>query len=150
MYKKNKKQLAHNALKYILLIIIAIALMINIDSIINIILPLVGNDIANILKGILKMSLSLMCIVGTITFGVSNIQDIFGYLVKGREKGSVTKEELDMMGGAKEVTKPAGVKKKGHVENKKTINESSIKMRGVVELSSKEEVQRHLKAQKGR
>lgn len=150
MYKKNKKQLAHNALKYILLIIIAIALMMNIDSIINIILPLVGNDIANILKGILKMSLSLLCIVGTITFGVSNIQDIFGYLVKGREKGSVTKEELDMMGGAKEVTKPAGVEKKGHVENKKTINESSIKMRGVVELSSKEEVQRHLKAQKGR
>lgn len=150
MYKKNKKQLAHNALKYILLIIIAIALMINIDSIINIILPLVGNDIANILKGILKMSLSLLCIVGTITFGVSNIQDIFGYLVKGREKGSVTKEELDMMGGAKEVTKPAGVEKKGHVENKKTINESSIKMRGVVELSSKEDVQRHLKAQKGR
>lgn len=150
MYKKNKKQLTYQAIKFVIVAIILIILSISIESIMSKFLIITGleniSTLAEIVFSTVTISVRILAMVGIIVYGTFTLTEVFGYLTHGREEGSVTKEEelqkrlrMGVENSMKKVYKVEGSK-----------GAKPIISGGIREITEDDDIQRQINKNKGR
>lgn len=149
MYKKNKKQLAYQALKFVVVTTCLIAIHVSIDKIVEFYIEFTGINSIETLSTVLARAITavirILSVTGIIVYGAFTATEIYTYLIMGREFGSITKEE-ELESKIKLGTKTSMNKacNKNMYTNKPEIS------LGIREIKEDIDIERHLNKNKGR
>lgn len=145
MYKKNKKQLAYQALKFVVVTTCLIAIHVSIDKIVEFIDINSIETLSTVLTRAIPAVIKVLSVTGIIVYGAFTATEIYNYLIRGREFGSITKEE-ELESKIKLGTKTSMNK----ACNKNTCTNKPEISLGIREIKEDVDIERHLNKNKGR